>query len=402
MKIDMEQLLQQALSPEGEPDFWLNQNIVQRAKEKKCMTNKRRRFSVATVAMIFLLLTASIGVVAAVRYLTPDQVAESFSDELLSKAFQTEDAIVVNETQEAAGYRITLLGMVSGEGLSEYVEWDEEGKIQNDKTYVVTAIENADGTPRPDVADDAYGEDPFYVSPYIKGLAMAEYNAHTLGGGYAEDVIDGIQYRIMECDNVEMFAERGLYLGVSDGSFHNADAFIMGEETGVITRNSDYRGVNALFELPIPKERGDELAVEEYLREKEDADAVNGDSVTSEEIAGEEDEYMPAEAKEAMGAVEEISESIKNWALTDFEANAQCIYEEELAVTTDGYIFYDYSYGDGGGSEAQVLVDMLFDEKVPGLSKYSAVHGSDPAHIETYELLENGNIKLRVFEYEMK
>lgn len=400
MKIDMEQLLQQALSPEVEPDFWLNQNIMQRAKEKTCMTNKRRRFSAAAAAMVFLLLTASVGVVAAVRYLTPDQVAESFSDELLSKAFQTEDAILVNETQEAGGYRITLLGMVSGEGLSEYVEWDEQGVIQNDKTYIVTAIENADGTPRPDVPDDAYGEDPFYVSPYIKGLAMAEYNAHTLGGGYSEDVIDGIQYRIMECDNVEMFAGRGLYLGVNDGIFYRADAFVMDEETGAITRNSDYNGVNALFELPIPKERGDEAAVEEYLREKEDA--MNGTSVTSEETAGEEDAYMPAEAREAMRTAEEISETIKTWTLSDFEANAQCIYEEELTVTDDGYIFFEYSYGDGGSSEAQVLVDMLFDEQVPGLSKYSAVHGSDPAHIETYELLENGNIKLRVFEYEMK
>ena len=399
MKIDMEQLLQQALSPEREPDDWLNQNILHRAKEKRIMADKKRRFSTATAAMVFLLLTSSIGVVAAVRYLTPEQVAESFSDELLSKAFQTEKAILVNETQEAAGYRITLLGMVSGEDLSEYVEWDEEGKIQKDKTYVVTAIENADGTPRPDVSDDAYGEDPFYVSPYVKGLSMAEYNAHTLGGGYSEDVIDGIQYRIMECDNVEMFAGRGLYLGVSDGSFHNADAFVMDEETGVIIRNSGYMGVNALFELPIPKEKGDEAAVEEYLREKEDTVAGNG---ASEETVDEEGGNMPAEVKEALHAAEAISETIKSWSLSDFEANAQCIYEEELTVTADGYIFYEYSYGDGGGSEAQVLVDMLFDEKIPGLSRYSAVHGSDPAHIETYELLENGNIKLRVFEYEMK
>lgn len=40
MKIDMNQLLQQALSTEGEPDFWLNQNIMHRVKEKKSMTNK--------------------------------------------------------------------------------------------------------------------------------------------------------------------------------------------------------------------------------------------------------------------------------------------------------------------------------------------------------------------------
>ena len=32
-----------------------------------------------------------------------------------------------------------------------------------------------------------------YVSPYIKGLSMIDYNAHTLGaGGYTENVIDDI------------------------------------------------------------------------------------------------------------------------------------------------------------------------------------------------------------------
>ena len=128
MKFDMEQLLQQALSPEREPDFWLNQKIMQRAKEKECMTNKRKRFSVAAIVMICTLFTASLGVFAAVRYLTADQVAESFADELLSEAFQTEDAVLVNESQEYAGYRVTFLGIVSGEGLSDYSEWDEQGK----------------------------------------------------------------------------------------------------------------------------------------------------------------------------------------------------------------------------------------------------------------------------------
>lgn len=381
MKYDMEQLLQQALSPEREPDFWLNQKIMQMAKEKKCMIYKRKRFSVAAIVMIFMLFTTSMGVVAAVRYLTAEQVAKSFSDELLSKAFQSEDAILVNEVQEYAGYRVTLLGIVSGEGLSYYSEWDEQGKIQDDKTYIVTAIENSDGTPRPDVSDEAYGEDSFYVSPYIKGLSMIEYNAHTMGGGYAEDVIDGIQYRIMECDNIEIFASRGLYLGVSDGSFYNVSAFEMKEETGEITRNEDYMGVNALFELPIPKELGDEKAVEEYLKEKED------------QLQSEEDE-------KGLSTVENINEAIESWTLADFEAKAECIYEEELVIDEKGCISYGYESEKGNNFEATLAVRMLFMEMVPGLSKYSTVYGSEQTFIETYEFLDNGNIMLRVFAYE--
>ena len=383
MNFDMEQLLQQALSPEKEPDFWLNQKIMQRAKEKECMTNKRKRFSVAAIVMICTLFTASLGVFAAVRYLTADQVAESFADELLSEAFQTEDAILVNESQEYAGYRVTFLGIVSGEGLSDYSEWDEQGKIQDDKTYIVTAIENTDGTPRPDVADEAYGEDPFYVSPYIKGLSMMEYNAHTLGGGYTEDVIDGIQYRIMECDNIEMFAGRGLYLGISDGMFLNAEAYEMDQGTGEISRNETYEGVNALFELPIPKELGDEEAVAKYLQEK--ATEMQSEDTTQEP-----------------GTIEELSEMIESWTLSDFETNAECVYEEELVIDEKDCISFAYENADGSGSQATLAVRMLFMEKVPGLSKNASVYGDDPTYIETFELLENGNIMLRVFAYEEK
>lgn len=276
------------------------------------MATRKIRVSLGTAVALLALVFGTLGVSAAVRYLTADKVAEEFSNETLSQAFQTEDAILVNESQECAGYRITLLGIVSGEGLSEYTSWDEEGKIQADRTYVVTAIENLDGTPRPDVSEERYGEDPFYVSPYIQGLSMMDYNAHTLGGGYSEDVLDGIQYRILECDNVEIFAKRGVYLGVSDGSFYNNKAFVMDEATGRISRNQEYEGANALFELPIPEDKGDEAAVVKYLEEMEKESDGTGAAETEQET--ESGELSP---------VQRVVATVKGWSMADFEANAQ-------------------------------------------------------------------------------
>jgi len=387
MKYDLDMLLQQALSPKAEPDERLNHNILIQAKEREQMGKKKFKLAAGIVVAAMTLVFSTVGVYAAAKYFSAEKVAEAFSDRLLSKAFQTEDAILVNESQEYAGYRITLLGIVSGESLSEYTRWDEQGRIVADKTYIVTAIENADGTPRPDVSDDAYGEDSFYVSPYIKGLSMADYNAHTLDGGYSEDVFEGIQYRIMECDNMEMFAGRGLYLGVTDGDFYRAGAFVMDEESGEISRNRDYAGVNALFELPIPKELGDEAAVEMYLREKSELyEEGDENNLGTEDIATD---------------MDALYHEVKAWTLADFQANSQCVLVQELSVDDEGFISYSHSFGASAEYEANVRVDLLFEEMVPGLSKAVTVSGDNPVYLETFELLENGNIMLRIYEYDM-
>ena len=255
MKYDMDELLKNALSAKEEPDYWLNQSIIKQIEEKENanMSKKNRRMRIPAVAMLTaaVVVAGSASVYAAWKYLTPQQVAEINEDQGLAAAFQSEDAVAVGEVQECGDYRVTLLGIVSGENLSKYAAMDDSGNILNDRTYVVTAIENADGTPRPDTSEDDYGEDPFFVSPLIEGLNPSIYNSVTMGGGYSEMVEDGVQYRISECDNVEKFADRQVYLCVNDGMFYNNDAYTYDEQSGAISRNEQYQGVNALFTLPL-------------------------------------------------------------------------------------------------------------------------------------------------------
>ena len=158
MKHDIDQLLKNALSSKEEPDDRLNQRIINKVQQKERENmgkyNNRIRIPAAALLAALVIFVGSATVYAAWKYLTPDQVAEVAEDLKLADAFRGEDAVAINEVQEYGKYRITLLGTVSGKNLSQYISEDYTGNLEDNRTYVVTAIENADGTKRPDTSDD--------------------------------------------------------------------------------------------------------------------------------------------------------------------------------------------------------------------------------------------------------
>ena len=253
MDKNIDKILRQALSPTAEPSEELNNKILLRAKENENMKLRKKRIFIITAA-------------AAIRYLAPKEIAQSVSDNSLARAFESKDAVEVNETQEYGGYRVTFLGVISGSGLSDFTA-SADGVELEDRTYAVTAIEKSDGTPMPSASDDNYGEVSFLVSPLIKGLNPVNFNAFTMNGGYTDIVKDGILYRLAECDNVEMFADRGAYLCVSTSMSYDINAYNYDEKTGDITRNNNYDGLNALFELPLDKSRADRDEADKYIKE---------------------------------------------------------------------------------------------------------------------------------------
>ena len=82
-------------------------------------------------------------------------------------------------------------------------------------------------------------------------IRLAVNYTHTLGGGAAEILADGIRYRLIEFENITIFADRGVYIGIIDGSFPNNQAFLINEQTGELSINPDYKGVSVLFNLLI-------------------------------------------------------------------------------------------------------------------------------------------------------
>lgn len=260
-----DQLLKQALSSTIEPSEDLNQKIIHRLKEKSIMKPiRKKRVSVALVAAA-ITLTMSITAFAAWQLLNPKQVAQHFGDKTLAHAFNNKNAIEINKSVASGGYNFTLLGIVSGKNLSDFKSSADD--IHPDRTYAVVSIAKQDGSKMPDTKDEEYGKVPFFISPLIKDQKPWQVNIASMNGGYSECVIDGIMYRLIECDGVEMFADRGLYLCISTSSFYDINAFNYNEKTGEISPKSGYNGANVLFDLPLDIKKADHEKAEKYLRD---------------------------------------------------------------------------------------------------------------------------------------
>ena len=379
MKKDIDELLKHALTPNNEPDFWLNQRILNHEKEIKRM-KKGKLSSIPRIALITatVLSMGSITTFAAWKYLSPDKVAEVTKDSKLIEAFKSEDAITINEKQSYAGYDITLLGMVSGKNITEYV-MEDNGEIKEDRTYSVVAIEKSDQTPMPSPSDEQYNEVRFLVSPLIKGYNPNEFNMMTMNGGYIDIVEAGVLYRLSECDNIEMFANQDIYLCVSEGTFYNPAAYHFDEATGEITRNEAFEGVNALFDLPIDSSKADEAAVAAYIQAMDETDEV-----------------------EALDKVTDIEKWMANLDANNIDEYATRVEETVQTVTPDskGYIHIAYSYQNGSYEETN-LVSNLFPQGNNGVNEYFGYHFEEEdletLEIYRYTLNEEGTVTFALY-----
>ena len=355
MKKDIDLLLEIALTPMELPDQELNDQILRRVKERQDMKNdqvrNRRRIPAAALVTACILMLCSSTAFAVYKYLTPAEAATEVDDKALRQAFLGEDAILVNETQESGGYRVTLLGSVAGRRISDFMETDDHGEVLDDRIYTVVAIERADGTPMPDTSSDEYGNEAFYVSHYIRGLDPKLYSVMRMGGGYTAFVKNGVQYRILDMDNIEMFADRGIYVGVSAGTFYDAEAYVYNEETGEMRRNESYTGVNALFWLPVDESKADPAAAEAYLK------ALDDDTDQMEE---------PVEKDAVDLSVEAFMEKLTPENIDEYAAPVEAT-RQTCTVDEDGLVHYSYKTDNDEGGGAQAF-DMLFPDGRAGIS----------------------------------
>ena len=270
--------------------------------------NKKRSYKptrkIAAAAACAILLLGSSTAYAAYRYLNPSQIADEVSGNgALSKAFAGEDAIAVNETQSSNGYDITLLGLVSGEKLELYVPDETKKEVGEMHTYAAVAISKTDGT--------KMDNRNFCVSPLICGEKFSDVNASSLDVGLTWFEKDGVIYELIECDNLDIFADRGVYLSVVDQFGNEAAAFQMDEATGTYHKVEDYAGTSALFALPLEEEKADTAAAEEYLSSlrQEETESETADSemasvaITTGEESGEALSYITEEVKEFVSGI---------------------------------------------------------------------------------------------------
>ncbi len=322
---------------------------------------------------------------AVYKYLTPAQVAEETEDGALQEAFLGNDAIQVNETQESGGFRITLLGSVAGKNISNFIPMDDNtGKIENDdRIYTIVAIERMDGAQMPDMSADNYGDTPFYVSHYVHGLDPNQYSIMSMGGNYTEFVKDGIMYRLLEMDNIEMFADRGIYVGVNSGSFYDSAAYNYDAATGEISRNENYAGVNALFRLPVDTTKADPAAAEAYLKELQESWSTPDEPIEMGATDLEVDEFINRLTPENLDEYAEPIESTRQIC--------------KVEKSNDGitYLRYSYELETGAGTDGVGFMEELFPDGKPGINFGSYSYNEDGLSsllIDVFILNEDGTV----------
>jgi hypothetical protein len=349
-----DRLLKQALASTIEPEDELDQSIINRFKERIPMKrSNRKRVSIGVLVAVFTLVM-SITAYAATQLFSSREIAEHLGDRSLAEAFASKDAIEINQTITSGGYNITLHGIVSGTQLSAFSNSAQD--VYPYRTYAVVSIARQDGSAMPDTSDPEYGKQPFLVSPLIKGQKPWQVNIMSMNGGYSEIVRDGIMYRLIECDGVEIFADRGVYLAVSSDQFYNNQSFAYNEATGTISPQADTTGISVVFDLPLDKSKADPAKAEAYLQElfqEPSADTVNEEVAIDDEQAVWTKTFEQLKEKIPYGKV--IPESVK-----------------EVTYDDQGLINYEYE----GWSE-KMLPDLLFEEGQTGLSESVHIGGSE-------------------------
>ena len=263
-------------------------------KEQIIMPMNRVKKTALLIAAAVALLAVSVS--AAVVWLTPAQVADRVEEPLLAEAFQSEDAIVLDESVTAGDYQITLAGMVSGEDLS--VPTDYNGEIINDRTYAVFRVARADGEPLTDYPNLSY-------SPLVDGYHVRCVNAWTLGTTTQQFIEDGVIYCLFDCRNLEMFADHPVRFAIYEGGVPNTDLFSMAEDGTISLREGV---VGALFTLPLDESRADPAAARAFA----EGTGIPWEPMTDAELAAQ---------AEAVPDVEESVDGEGNQSFTIREAD---------------------------------------------------------------------------------
>lgn len=342
----LDKLLYEALREEEEPSPMLNRRILSQAnaEEKKMRRGRERRNMAAAAAVALCIVVAGGGTVyGAYRYLSASQVARSVSEnEKLSEAFESADAVQGGEVQESGAYTFRFLGLASGTDLARIVVPENQERISEKKTYAAVAISRTDGS--------AMGEDSFCVSPLIGGVPFQVANTGTMGTTLTWFVQDGVLYELVECDDLEIFADRGVWLSVVETFGDENNAYTLNED-GTYTKNPEFGGVSALFRIPLDETKADRGAADRYLEDLENRENQQNDGT---------EEDMPT-----LDEYDNLRATLKTLSAEELDDYYDRIPGHEVTAKPDADGFIDLTYVEDGitsGLSGQIEY-LIYDDQ---------------------------------------
>ena len=255
--VNLEERIRAVLQEPIEPSNGLTLKVRATMNQGGTLMRRKKPYPVKAllIAIIIIMLT-SLTAFAIWGYRPMDEIAGILANDTIANAFRSDNAIIIDKSQQSGVYAITLLGIAPVEELNAFDKGDES------RTYAVLAISKTDGAMMPEIHSDEYNQNPFYAIPFINGVKPWQAGVEQIQGS---TVIDGVLYILFGCDELEVFADREVYIGVSDRPFFSHDIYSFDEETGRISRNQNYNGVNALFALPLDISKADPRRADDIL-----------------------------------------------------------------------------------------------------------------------------------------
>lgn len=268
MSDEFDMLLKEALTPKDIPDEKLNDKVFEKINKRIGKHYGRRVLKTLIPAFIILafIIISSTAVIALPGIMNPGEVARMKGDYSLAEAFKSPDAIYCPQEQISGDYKISLLGCVAGKNLSQYERF-HNGKLVEDQMYIVVSIELLDADKKQESELKTFYDTFFYTGIFVGDEKPFVGATLSFMGHSSATVVDNVKYIIREVDNLEIFADRGLYVFVNQGSMPDWDSYSLNEETGEITLNDNAVGVHALFELPMNTDKADYDKAEEILNQ---------------------------------------------------------------------------------------------------------------------------------------
>lgn len=224
--------------------------------QEKEQTNMKLKFirKPAVLAAAAALLVLSVS--AAALWLSPSQVAEEAGQPVLAQAFESEDAIRLNQTVETGDYNVTLLGLVSGAGLTS---WEQDVDVSH--TYAVVGISRLDGTA---LTKESFDFNAYTLTPLVAGYSPLAVNNWTLNSFADGIAVDGSYYYLLDTQDLRIFADHTVYLAFYEGFAPSKETFSVAED-GSISFAEDFDGVQALFTLPLDASLADPAAADAFV-----------------------------------------------------------------------------------------------------------------------------------------
>lgn len=334
--------------------------------------NMKKRFILA--AVIAALITATSGsIYATYKWHEASEAAQFIGDDKLTKAFgkTTQDI----QVEESGKYRIAFLGTVSGKNISdEVLDGQDSGQ-----TYAAVAVEKTDGTPM----DYDSG---LVISPLIQGLDPKEYNIYGMGGDASSIIKDGVLYCIASCKDIQMFADKELYLAVTEGPVY-LEAYNFDKDTGKIAKVADYKGVNCLFKLPIDSALADKAKAEKYVKEFEKNIEDSKTNTANTTPNPNSDSIVDRVIGAGVGNTKNIDK---------IKACGKCFYTVKEKPDKDGNINVSYQTEKYGGASGTIIPVFDYSKAI-----VTGIHGSyDYVVIEICTLNDDKTVTLEEYAFD--